>query len=82
MDNQRQSRAPIIIAVVLLLLPVLYVGSYLALVQPPTHWRMGTVLPNYRIGYSFCRRIYWPLEQIDRESRPDKWEWDARQVPL
>jgi hypothetical protein len=29
---KRESRAPLIIAIVLLLLPVLYVGSYLALV--------------------------------------------------
>jgi hypothetical protein len=29
-----QSRAPLIIAIALLLLPVLYVGSYLALVVP------------------------------------------------
>jgi hypothetical protein len=34
MDRQPQSRAPLIIAIVLLLLPVLYVGSYLALVVP------------------------------------------------
>lgn len=31
---KRESRAPLIIAIVLLLLPVLYVGSYLALVKP------------------------------------------------
>ena len=31
---KRESRAPLIVAIVLLLLPVLYVGSYLALVLP------------------------------------------------
>jgi hypothetical protein len=34
MDKQPQSRAPVIVAIVLLLLPVLYVGSYFALVMP------------------------------------------------
>jgi hypothetical protein len=31
---KRDSRAPLIIAIVLLLLPVFYMGSYLALVEP------------------------------------------------
>jgi hypothetical protein len=31
---KRDSRAPLIVAIVLLLLPVLYVGSYFALVVP------------------------------------------------
>lgn len=34
MDKQPPSRAPLLIATVVLLLPVLYVGSYLALVAP------------------------------------------------
>jgi hypothetical protein len=37
-----QSRAPLIVAIALLLLPVLYVGSYLALVIPGS----VCVLPN------------------------------------
>jgi hypothetical protein len=72
MDKQPQSRAPLIVAVVLLLLPVLYVGSYLALVVPcgipindpfgpRTHWRFGA---------AYAESLFWPLEQIDRKVRP------------
>lgn len=77
----KKHAAPIL-AAVLLLLPVLYVGSYLALVDP-----RGVIIPdpsdpynyngwikNYRVGNSLCKQIYWPLEQIDRKLRPGSWE--------
>jgi hypothetical protein len=67
-----------IIAAVLLLLPVLYVGSYLALVTPAG----TTVHPNdpklyqvtyYRVGGSWASVGFWPLEQLDRRMRPRSW---------
>lgn len=63
---------------VLLCLPVLYVGSYLALVEPP----LATTSYNtrafgaspYRNGKQWSERVFWPLEQIDRRLRPGAWE--------
>ncbi|WP_254509266.1 hypothetical protein [Anatilimnocola floriformis] len=66
----RKHAAPII-ATVLLLLPVLYVGSYLALVVPGYH--IPGQFNNYRMGYDYAERIFWPLEQIDRKLRPESW---------
>jgi hypothetical protein len=56
-----------IIAAVLLLLPVLYVGSYLLLVIP------GAAMP-YR-GIEAARTLYWPVEQVDRRLRPRAWDF-------
>jgi hypothetical protein len=80
MDKQLQSRAPLIIAMVLLLLPVLYVGSYLALVLPPpsisTPYNeiLARRWSNYRAGGRFAEIVFWPLEQIDRKLRPGAWD--------
>lgn len=83
MDHQRQSRAPLIITIVLLLLPVMYVGSYLALVNTNRfvefqEIRPGTFTPlpmqRYRFGGLWAERVFWPLEQIDRKLRPGEWE--------
>ena len=49
MDKQPQSRAPLIIAIVLLLL-LLYVGSYLVLVTPS----------GYTITTGYLGKIRWP----------------------
>jgi hypothetical protein len=77
-----RSIAPIIGAI-LLLLPVLYVGSYLALVTPESRIVIHrTKLPDgstevtsdiesYRVGG--VAWIFWPLEQIDRRVRPGAW---------
>ncbi|QDU31427.1 hypothetical protein ETAA8_65850 [Anatilimnocola aggregata] len=48
------SRAPLIVAIVLLLLPVLYVGSYLALVEPQGIVIRPEINQNaeYYLGYS------------------------------
>jgi hypothetical protein len=75
--------APLITAIVLLLLPVLYVGSYLALVTPNGQ-RMVWFGPDvatypkqsYRWGAQLSERIFWPLEQIDRQLRPHAWALD------
>ncbi|WP_254508213.1 hypothetical protein [Anatilimnocola floriformis] len=78
---KRETRAPLIVAIVLLLLPVLYVGSYFALVVPggvPVAGSIGggaiTFIEHYRGQSGFCSRIFWPLEQIDRRVRPVAWE--------
>jgi len=81
-----RSAAPIL-AAVLLLLPVLYVGSYLALVTPgkvrftkavnvgASTYQGGVFYETYRYGGTWAERVFWPLEQIDRKVRPEAWEW-------
>jgi hypothetical protein len=73
---KRESRAPLIIAVTLLVVPVLYVGSYLALVVPG--FRVPGLNNNYRVGGEYAERFFSPLEQIDRKLRPAAWgnAWD------
>ena len=91
MDKPR-SFAPII-AAVLLLLPLLYVGSYLAMVVPkgivvsaPTN--AGYFVYHYRGHGEFGERtawparLFWPLEQIDRRLRPQDWEPSQRESQL
>jgi hypothetical protein len=61
----KRSLAPLIVAVSLLL-PMLYVGSYFAMVVP------GAAMP-YVGGNETAQKVFWPLEQIDRLLRPTKW---------
>lgn len=71
----KKHAAPII-AVVLLLLSLLYVGSYLALLKPPPKTYqdlLGRRDSSYRYGGRFVECIFWPLEQADRRIRPDAW---------
>ena len=64
------ARAPLITAIVLLLLPLLYVATYFANVQPAEDF----ALPYpYRWGGVWAARVYWPLEKTDRRLRPDSW---------
>jgi hypothetical protein len=73
------NRAPLIVAIVLLLLPVMYVGSYLALVWPDAerYEQAGGIIPLvpcYRYGCDgWGWEVYWPLERIDRAIRPEAW---------
>jgi hypothetical protein len=77
----KRHAAPII-AAILLLLPVLYVGSYLALVDPEgnpmygsfTDFSVKKYLGHYRYGGRWSANVFWPLEQIDRKVRPGAWE--------
>ncbi|WP_254509811.1 hypothetical protein [Anatilimnocola floriformis] len=86
---KRESRAPLIVAIVLLVLPVLYVGSYLALVVPggfsPVTPIKGSKkiafqnpceIAHFRCGVHRAALFFWPLEQIDRKLRPGAWETD------
>ncbi|QDU30979.1 hypothetical protein ETAA8_61320 [Anatilimnocola aggregata] len=73
------NRAPLIVAIVLLLLPVLYVGSYFALVEhvPIRAMYQGHEVTVFVSGYRGCGPyavlFFWPLEQIDRTVRPGAW---------
>jgi hypothetical protein len=74
-----RSCAPFVVTV-LLLLPLLYVGSYFALVVPAGYFNgrlnISSTMrpPNYRIGAQQAAVFFWPLEQIDRRLRPEAWE--------
>lgn len=84
---KRETRAPIVVAAVLLLLPALYVGSYFALVVPggievayPSnnpHEQHLIRVENYRIADAKMRTVFWPLEQVDRKIRPGPWQSSA-----
>ncbi|WP_425613633.1 hypothetical protein NA78x_003468 [Anatilimnocola sp. NA78] len=67
------NRAPLIIAIVLLLLPVLYVVSYLAIMttEPDPFLAYHQASKTYP---GMVQRIFWPLEIIDRQFRPDAFE--------
>ena len=62
--KDRSYAAPIV--ALILLLPLVYVGSYLAMVVP------GAAMP-YVGGSEAAQRFFWPLEQIDRKLRPSAW---------
>jgi hypothetical protein len=76
-----KSRLPIVVAIILLLLPLLYLASYLALVQPSTviftaqgiNQPQTIVIAQYRFGGRTAALMFWPLEQIDRTVRPTAW---------
>jgi hypothetical protein len=77
----KRHAAPII-AAILLLLPVLYVGSYFALVVPEPAFYVSSLangeksrrFTGYQIYSAGCECFYWPLEQIDRTVRPGAWD--------
>jgi hypothetical protein len=84
-----RSIAPAIAAALLLLLPLGYAGSYLAIIQPGWeiqccgHSSHDYLFVGYRIGGEWSQRFYWPLEQLDRRLRPGVWghEDDQRLRP-
>lgn len=74
------NRAPLVAAILLLVLPLLYVGSYLALVdrRPLNHFLVEPSSPAYRcshypIGGKYANVLYRPLEYLDRELQPEAW---------
>jgi len=71
------TRTPVIVAV-LLLLALLYIGSYFALVTPHRLWGMHGN-SSYRIEAAGSPEIiFWPIEQLDRRLRPAAWKHPAR----
>lgn len=79
MSTHARNNGPLIIAIVLLLLPVLYVVSYLLLVIRQPVVAVSLTYPTqyaadfYRWGGDYAERFYWPLEQIDRKLQPSAW---------
>ncbi|QDU27158.1 hypothetical protein ETAA8_22430 [Anatilimnocola aggregata] len=77
----KHSTASVIVGILLLLHPILYVGSYFALVNPdPTglpNWGMNTGSGHYRYGGAWSDRVFWPLERIDRMFFPGRWDSDG-----
>lgn len=73
-----KKHATSILAAILLLLPMLYAGSYLALVWPDGE-RVNMAdsrsdFPTYRYGTeAWAGLFYWPLEQLDRRVRSGAW---------
>ena len=77
------SHAVLFIGLVLLILAMLYVGSYFALVLPDgrsvgiyrsrADYELNWTWSNYRFGYPHTDRFYWPLEYLDRRMRPGTW---------
>jgi hypothetical protein len=72
MDKQPQSRVPLSIAIVVLLLPMRYVGSYLVLVLPrgryvervpdKNEFVLGPLQQkvHYRVVHQHAARFFWP----------------------
>ncbi|WP_254514048.1 hypothetical protein [Anatilimnocola floriformis] len=87
-----KSLAPLIIAIVVLLLPVLYAGSYFAMVIPfrldeatMKGSRAGKAYSYgycYRFGDEYAAMLFWPLEQIDQRTRPAQWWHDAQLIEV
>lgn len=73
MDEPRSSVAPIAAAGLLLLLPLGYIGSYYCLVDTTIIGAVTGQDLRYRIYPETCGRIYWPVEQVDRQLRPAAW---------
>jgi hypothetical protein len=70
--------APIIVAV-FLLLPLLYVASYVVLVRPNVRVIKSPAIvasnvEHYRLPGRICGRFFWPLEKVDRRLRPGAWD--------
>jgi hypothetical protein len=83
-DVAMRNRAPLIVAIALLILPVLYMGSYFALVVPgrysfppdtDEHQTKIILVKNfYRFDFDrMAAKIFWPLEQLDQRVRPGTW---------
>jgi hypothetical protein len=74
MDKLHASAGPIT-AATLLILPVLYLASYLALVKPVGTMQLWSgYVDHYRVGGRYAAAFYYPLEQIDRKLRPGAWQ--------
>jgi hypothetical protein len=82
MHEKRSSAVPAIVAV-LLLLPLLYIGTYLALLRPqPGSLRWAALsnlevrrIADYRWGGSYTRAAFQPIHQVDRLIRPSYWTY-------
>lgn len=86
-SSKREYVAPVI-AVLLLLLPLLYIGSYLALVVRKPMVTVSLTFPTqysadyYRFGGDYAEIFFWPLEQLDRRLQPDAWGDDFERIGI
>jgi hypothetical protein len=72
--NRRHSRgAPLSVAVALLSLPIIYAGSYAALVDRSARLEMqddGVCRPrHFRYGGRVAETFYWPAREVDNHLR-------------
>ncbi|WP_254509940.1 hypothetical protein [Anatilimnocola floriformis] len=72
--HEPRSYPAAVVAVLLLLTPLIYVGSYCLLVDTNTVCLYGNPDLRYRTSPELCAKIFWPVEQVDRRVRPDAWE--------
>ena len=83
MERRRYNLAAALILVLMLLLPLGYVGSSLALVTPGAIYvytvkgLMAAEQRNYRVRGDFLR-LFWPLEQLHRLAWPGDWPNENR----
>jgi hypothetical protein len=80
----KNTHALLTIGIVLVVTLVLYVGAYLALLLPPPQAYndyLARRWSNYRYGGRIVEWAFWPLEQIDRKLRPQKWDWEELSHP-
>src|SRR5688572_25554589 len=86
MNQGRTNFAAMFIGIVVLLLPVVYVGAYLVALRPgriSTNHFIDQLPPEaffpYRWRNPLVGRVFWPLEKVDRQLRTSKWE--DREMP-
>jgi hypothetical protein len=74
MEEQRSSLLPVVVAL-LLALPILYVGTYVALVIPEGRIRNNEPFDMcyYRIDGGGVDTVFWPLQRLDKRLRPLRW---------
>ena len=58
-----------------------YLGGYFALVEPnitvaesDTGLIGVSVEDHYRVGGRFAESVFWPINQLDRNVRTEKWQ--------
>lgn len=68
-----KSLAPLLVTALLLILPpALYVGSY-CLLATTGYTNYGVRVGSYRYGGSAAEWFFRPLELTDRKLRPEQW---------
>ena len=78
MDENKHHRPfiapiPLLFAFAVSLVLAIYVGVYVLLVTPPGRRGLLGVYGRYRIGEPFTPILFYPLEKLDRQIRPQKW---------
>lgn len=81
MSEKRTINAVLVLAVALLL-PLLYLGSYWALINDGIHSGYTVVgasiylEPTYKVGGDAAEFFYWPAHMLDKRLRPNRWQMD------